>query len=241
MPAIDPVGANFAFGGGKIAKSSLFVALVAAAAVLVAARLLGVQERSAEVTSPGKPGKIAYSAYDGTNLAIYTIDPGGRGRFKVTDKPGYARNPAYSPTGNKIAYSGHDGNDSEIYTISVRGESTLKVTDNDSNDSQPDYAPDGKTIAYVGYPPSSQEYDGTNEAIYTIGVSGGGTSSKVVDNASEPSYSPSGKKIAYLGDTPANPAIYTIGVGGGGKVKVTDTGASDSEPSWGVSSMPHSQ
>jgi Tol biopolymer transport system component len=64
-------------------------------------------------------------------------------------------------------------------------------------------------------------------------VRGGENSSKVVDNASEPSYSPSGKKITYLGDTPANPAIYTIGVSGGGKVKVTDTGVADSQPSWG--------
>jgi hypothetical protein len=83
-------------------------------------------------------------------------------------------------------------------------------------------------------------YDGTNEATYTIGVSGGGHSSKVVDNASEPSYSPSSKKIAYLGGTPANPAIYTIGVGGAGEVKVSDTGVADFEPSWGVSSTPQS-
>jgi Tol biopolymer transport system component len=175
-------------------RSSYFVALVAAAAVLAAAGLLVlivlvVKERSAEATSPGKPGKIAYSAYD--------------------------------------------GNDSEIYTIDLGGGNALKVTDNDSNDFQPDYAPNGQTIAYVGYPPSSQEYEGTNEAIYTIDVRGGGTSSKVVDNASEPSYSPNGKKIAFLGDTPANPTIYTIGVGGVGKVKVTDTGAADPEPSWG--------
>jgi Tol biopolymer transport system component len=64
-------------------------------------------------------------------------------------------------------------------------------------------------------------------------VSGRGNRSKVVDNASEPSYSPTGNKIAFLGDTPANPTIYTIGVGGGGKVKVTDAGVADSEPSWG--------
>jgi Tol biopolymer transport system component len=64
-------------------------------------------------------------------------------------------------------------------------------------------------------------------------VSGGGNRFKVIDNASAPSYAPSGTKIAYLGDTPANPAIYTIGAGGGGKAKITDTGAADSEPSWG--------
>jgi Tol biopolymer transport system component len=143
-----------------MARSNHFVALVAAG-LLAAAGLLVlivfvVQERSAEATSPGKPGKIAYSAYDGTNEAIYTIDPGGGGRFKVTDKPGYDRNPAYSPSGQTIAYEGYDGNDSEIYTIDVRGGETFKVTDNDSNDSQPDYAPDGQTIAYVGYPPAAR-------------------------------------------------------------------------------------
>jgi TolB protein len=157
----------------------------------------------------------------------------GGGTFKVTDNDTDDLYPSYSPDGQTIAYEGYDGNDSEIYTIDVRGGEKFNVTDNDSNDSQPDYAPNGKTIAYVGYPPSSQEYDGTNEAIYTIGVGGGGNRSKVVDNASEPSYSPGGKKIAYLGDTPANPTIYTIGVGGGGKVKVTDAGTAGSEPSWG--------
>jgi hypothetical protein len=91
-----------------MAGSSNFVALIAAGlsvAGLLVLIALAVQEPSAEATSPGRPGKIAYSAYDGTNEAIYTIDPGGGDRFKVTDKPGYARNPAYSPTGNKIAYS----------------------------------------------------------------------------------------------------------------------------------------
>src|SRR5215210_9480489 len=94
-------------------------------------------------TSPGNPGKIAYSAYDGTDQAIYTIDPGGGGRFKVTDKPGDARDPTYSPTGNKIAYSGHDGNDLEIYTIDPGGGSKFKVTNNDTDDFSPSYSPDG--------------------------------------------------------------------------------------------------
>ena len=102
-------------------------------------------------TSPGNPGKIAYSAYDGNDSEIYTIDPGGGSRFKLTGNAGDARDPTYSPTGSKIAYSGHDGNDSEIYTINVRGGETFKVTDNDSNDFSPSYSPDGNNIAYVGY------------------------------------------------------------------------------------------
>src|SRR5215217_4858743 len=147
--------------GEKMAKTSHFVALVAAgvlaAAGLLVLIVLVVQERSAEATSPGVPGKIAYSAYDGTNVAIYTIDPGGGSRFKVTDKPGYARNPAYSPTGNKIAYSSHDGNDSEIYTINASGGRVFKVTDNDTDDLYPSYSPSGQTIAYEGYDGNDSE------------------------------------------------------------------------------------
>ena len=139
-----------------MAESRHFVALVVAGGVLTVAGLLVlialvVQEQSAEATSPGKPAKIAYSAFDGTNEAIYTIDPGGGSKVKVTDKPGYARSPAYSPAGNEIAYVGFDGNDSEIYTIDPGGGGPLKVTDNDSNDFSPSYSPDGNNIAYVGF------------------------------------------------------------------------------------------
>ena len=75
-----------------MAKSSNFVVLVAAgvlgAAGLLVPVVLVVQERSVEATSPGKPGRIAHSAYDGTNVEIYTIDSGGGGRFQVTDNDG---------------------------------------------------------------------------------------------------------------------------------------------------------
>jgi hypothetical protein len=83
-----------------MARTNHVVALVAAAGVVAAAGLLVlivlvVQARSAEATAPGTPGKIAYSAYAGTNQAIYIIDPGGGSRFEVTDNAGDARDPAY--------------------------------------------------------------------------------------------------------------------------------------------------
>ena len=74
-----------------MAKSSNFVVLVAAgvlgAAGLLVLVMLVVQERPAEATFPGKPGKIAYSGEDGPNgdYEVYTIKPDGGGKFKVTD------------------------------------------------------------------------------------------------------------------------------------------------------------
>ena len=60
--------------------------LVAVGLVLLI-MLMVVEVRPAEATFPGKSGKIAYSGKEGTNAdyEIYTIKPGGGGRYKVTD------------------------------------------------------------------------------------------------------------------------------------------------------------
>ena len=74
-----------------MAKTNPWGALAAAAGTLVAVglvvliMLVVVEARPAEATFPGKPAKIAYSGYDGNDLEIYTINPGGGGRFNVTD------------------------------------------------------------------------------------------------------------------------------------------------------------
>jgi hypothetical protein len=58
---------------------------ILAAAVLVACAVaLLAGSREADATFPGKPGKIAYSGYDGPDAEIYTIDAGGGGKFNVT-------------------------------------------------------------------------------------------------------------------------------------------------------------
>src|SRR5215218_647391 len=75
-------------------------ALIVAVVVLVASKKV-------EATSPGKNGRIAYSAFgERTDDAIYTIDPGGGARTKVTR--GYQ--PSFSPDGKRFAYTVLGGN-----------------------------------------------------------------------------------------------------------------------------------
>jgi Tol biopolymer transport system component len=192
--------------------------------------LMVVEARPAEATFPGPNGKIAYSVL---NSGIYTINPGGGGKSKVTDTlmSGDAK-PSYSPNGKRIAYSDYDGNDFEIYTINVGGGGKSQVTNNNTHDFWPAYSPDGTRIAYSG-----------DYGIYTINVGGGGET-KVTNNVKDeeaPSYSPDGEKIAYecfkaLGtddDEDFDIEICTINVGGGGKTKVTDTVGYAMDPSWG--------
>jgi Tol biopolymer transport system component len=70
--------------------------------------------------------KIAYSAFDGNDYEMYTIEATGGTPFQVTDNDTYDQTPSYSPNGKKIAYSGSSiteptGTGYEIYTINVGG------------------------------------------------------------------------------------------------------------------------
>src|SRR5215212_52659 len=102
-----------------MAKTNHWSVLAPAAGTLVAVgllvliMLLVVEARPAGATFPGKPGKIAYQGYDGQDWEIYSIKPGGGGKFNVTDNNTDDYDPSYSPSGKKIVYTGSGGTDTE--------------------------------------------------------------------------------------------------------------------------------
>jgi hypothetical protein len=149
---------------------------VAAAGLLVAVGLVVLYAQPAEANYPGKPGKIAYSGWDGNDLEIYTINPNGGSNLKVTNDQSGNEGPTYSPNGTKIAYSGVGGNDWDIYTISINGGDRKNVTNNNADDIQPSYSPSGKSIAYV-YDPGAGDAE-----IYYIKPDGGGRTPVTANN-----------------------------------------------------------
>jgi Tol biopolymer transport system component len=115
-----------------------------AVGLVVLIMLVVVEAGPAEATFPGKPGKIAYEGKDGANgdYEIYTINPGGGSKLKLTDNSTDDNGGvSYSPSGKKIVYSGRDApnGDLEIYTINPGGGSKVKVTDNDTQDYTPSW------------------------------------------------------------------------------------------------------
>jgi TolB protein len=190
---------------------------VAAAGLLAAVGLVVfVYAQPAEATFPGKPGKIAYSGVDtgtGNDDEIYTIKPGGGGKFNVTDNVRDDIEASYSPSGKRIAYAGYDGTDYELYTINATGGGRVQLTDNNTDDDAPAYSPSGKKIVY-------SSYDGTDYELYKINAGGGGKVQLTDNNMDDySSYSPDGKKIALSGQdapTAGDYEIFTINAGGGG-------------------------
>jgi hypothetical protein len=82
-------------------------ALIVAAVLMACAVVVLVISQKADAAFPGKTGRIAYSVFsERTDDAIYTIDPGGGAKTKLTR--GYQ--PSFSPDGNRIAYTVFGGN-----------------------------------------------------------------------------------------------------------------------------------
>src|SRR5215210_1721942 len=106
---------------------ALLGTLVAAVLMACAVALLTVSEK-AEAALPGKNGRIAYSAYDGNDYEIYTINSRGGDKFQVTNNNRDDYSPSYSPSGRRIAYVEFDRNDAEISMINASGGGKTKLT-----------------------------------------------------------------------------------------------------------------
>jgi Tol biopolymer transport system component len=190
-------------------------ALVAVA--LAVPMMLVIDSGPAEATFPGQNGKIAYESYN----EIYTIDPDGSGKFKVTNNKTEDYEPSYSPDGKKIAYVGWKGADAEIYIINANGGGKTRLTDNSTQEYDPTFSPDGKRIAYHS----------ESGGIYITNVGGGGKT-KVTEGA-HPTFSPDGKRIAYeCPDRGWDGEICTIKVGGGGKLQLTNNKTDELQPDY---------
>jgi Tol biopolymer transport system component len=165
-------------------RRTLYLPALIVAVVLMAcaAAVLAVSEK-AEAPFAGKNGRIAYASLAESGPvfeSIYTINPGGGGKTKVTA----GLYPSFSPDGKKIAYTGYDGHDYEIYIINPNGRGKFQLTHNNKDEFDPSYSPDGKKIAYSGL--ASLDRNGAESDIYTINAGGGGkTQVTSTDNAHE--------------------------------------------------------
>src|SRR5215203_2596961 len=212
--------------GRGMRRWTLYLPALIVAAVLMACAvaLLAVSEK-AEATFPGKNGRIAYWS----NFVIYTINPNGSAKTKVTNtSTGGDTALDYSPDGKKITYTdyeGVNGKDTEIWTSNTNGTGKFQLTNNRTMDLTPSYSPDGKKIVFSGeYRKLFFPWTYAAPEIYTIGVNGKNRVRLTHNSTYDyyPDYSPNGRRIAYAGTGERSLNIYTIRAHGGGKTKVAE-------------------
>jgi eukaryotic-like serine/threonine-protein kinase len=129
---------------------------------------------------------------------------------RLTDHPGSAQHPAFSPDGRWIAYWRVLEGQRDIWVMPAGGGEPQRITDDPSPDIQPAWAPDGRRLAFVS------ERDGQSH-IWTVPVEDGrpaGEARRMTAGATldlGPVWSPDGKWIAYRGSSGEQTEVWITG------------------------------
>jgi TolB protein len=114
----------------------------------------GVNSESVDAISWAPDGeRLAVTLFAGSGpsqVAIVPVDTSLREQARLlTERPGGALDPAWSPDGNWIAYAGRDGYTSEVFASRPDGSDVVRLTNDGVLDRSPAWSPDGQHLAYL--------------------------------------------------------------------------------------------
>jgi Tol biopolymer transport system component len=133
-----------------------------------------------------------------TAVDIYAMNADGSNVVRLTDDPGFALGPSWSPDGSRIAFSsGRDG-DEELYVMNADGSNPRRLTFNPGSDQQASWSPDGARIAFASDRDGDPDVDGRD--IYVMNAADGLGLVRLTDDPAYdagPAWSPDGARIAF--------------------------------------------
>ena len=165
---------------------------------------------------------------------IDVVGADGSGRTRLTDVPGQAGAPAWSPDGTRIAFVVlvPDGEGSiaggGLYVVGADGASPTQLTDVVPGPEPPAWSPDGARLLFA----SLGDAEGRND-LYVVNADGSGLTNLTDDDRwdADPAWSPDGATIAFAaaGD---GWDLYVMDADGSGERRVAGTGRNDRSPAW---------
>ena len=154
-PAWSPDGTQIAFvSDRKTTYPTLWLMSAVDGSRLRPLSTPGVAGESIDALSWSPDGtRIAVSLFGSTGpsqIAIVPVDPSRRELARVlTDRPGGALDPAWSPDGGWIVYAGRESYTSELFANRPDGTGLQKLTSDGVLARSPAWSPDGQHLAYL--------------------------------------------------------------------------------------------
>ena len=181
---------------------------------------------------------------DGNRIAfqdngdIFVVNTDGSNRQRLTNEPGFDRQPSWSPDGFRILFaSTRDRVFPTLYSIKHDGTDLQPFPGSNSNwESAPDWSPAGDKVLFV----VDVSEDVTPESII-VTANADGTNRHVFDGdetrfvyRNKPRWSPDGSKIIFdkWESSTGDMEIYVKNTVGGGLAQLTNTGGWNYHPSW---------
>jgi len=168
---------------------------------------------------------VVQSTEKSSSLYITGVD--GNEEERLTNAPGMAWDPSWSPDGKKIVYSTDAGGDWEIAIVNVSDGKMKALTENKHYDGHPRWSPDGKQILF------ESDRDGDWE-IYVMDANGENVRA-ITENSSGDwlaAWSPDGKWIVYASNRDGDDEIFIIGLDGKNQRRLTNNFTQDRFPAW---------
>lgn len=191
--------------------------------------------------NPENIGKIIYASDPGetgnADYDLYTINPDGSNKTRLTFNEKYTDHPAWSPEYSRIAYSTTVDFDDRIFIMTADGKEKKQLTfgEKGRDDKFPTWSPDGKYLAYISYQnkiPNLWVMDIYGENVKQL------TFVKGEDTVLWPSWSPRGDVIAFSYNKAGKEIdfrLHTIKPDGTDERELlssTDPDLGDHEPAW---------
>jgi TolB protein len=154
-PAWSPDGSQIAFvSDRKTAYPALWLMNAEDGTRLRSVPTPGVNNESVDAISWAPDGaRLAVTLFAGSGpsqVAIVPVDTSLREQARLlTDRPGGALDPAWSPDGGWIAYAGREGYVSEVFASRPDGTDVVRLTNDGVLDRSPSWSPDGQHLAYL--------------------------------------------------------------------------------------------
>jgi TolB protein len=154
-PAWSPDGSQIAFvSDRKTAYPTLWLMNADDGTRVRSVPTPGVNGESLDAISWSPDGEhLAVTLFGGqgpSQVAIVPVDTNLREQARLlTDRPGGALDPAWSPDGAWIAYAGREGHASEVFASRPDGTDVVRLTTDGVLARSPAWSPDGQHLAYL--------------------------------------------------------------------------------------------
>ncbi len=175
-------------------------------------------------------GAIALTLSKDGNSEIYTVDPGGNIKARLTNNKAIDGSPSWNPGGNALAFVSSRAGGPQVFRMTASGGGAKRVTKKGSYNQSPDWNPGNRVdkalsnqIAYSGRD-SSNRYD-----IFSVDVRSGKLKrmTQTPGRNLDPTWSPDGRMIAFQS---SKGGIYVANKDGNNQIQIIKAGTT---PDWG--------
>jgi len=170
---------------------------------------------------------IAVTLTKDGNSEIYTLDPSGNIKARLTNNKAIDGSPTWSPGSNQLAFVSNRAGGPQVFRMGASGGGAKRLTKKGNYNQSPDWNPGGgalgSLVAYSGRD-SSNRYD-----VFAVDIRSGALT-RLTQNPGRnlsPSWSPDGRMIAFQS---TRGGIYVANEKGNNQVQIIKAG---STPDWG--------